>query len=410
MDATSTGKLLRNGARVRTRPGVFARAFSGGGNRILDRVDDGLLTGSIEVDLPDGTRRILGGRKPGFEAVVHLHNWRALVRLATGGSVGWYQAWENGEWSSPDPVPLFALFMANGEALGDVGRARGPWRWAVRAVHWLNRNTRAGAAKNIHAHYDLGNDFYAAWLDPTMSYSSALFEGRDISLEEAQRRKLQRMGERIGVPRRVLDIGCGWGGLSAYLADRGAEVTGISLSAAQLTFAAEHHPKVNFRKLDYRDIAGTFDGIVSVEMVEAVGEEYWPDFMDCIARCLTPGGRAAIQFISIRDSLFDDYAASADFIQTYIFPGGLLIRENAFRQLAQERGLLWIDEQHFGLDYARTLRLWRENFERAVAEHRLPPGFDQRFINLWRFYLIYCEGGFLGRGIEVAQVTIQKPA
>ena len=165
---------------------------------------------------------------------------------------------------------------------------------------------------------------------------------------------------------------------------------------------------MDFRKTDYRDMTGQFDGIVSVEMVEAVGREYWPDFFDCIARCLKPGGRAAIQYISIRDDLFDGYAASADFIQTYVFPGGMLIRESEFRRLAAARGLAWEDQASFGADYAETLRLWRENFDRVVAEGRLPPGFDERFVGLWRFYLMYCEGGFRGGGIDVAQVTLVK--
>lgn len=410
MDAASRGKvLLRKGARISARPGLFARAFAGGGHRILDRIDEGLLTGSIAARLPDGTARLLGGRAKGFEAEVDLHDWRALVRLATGGSVGWYQAWENGEWSSPDLVPLFALFMANGDALGDVGRAQGPWRWAARAVHWLNRNTRAGALRNIHSHYDLGNDFYAAWLDPTMSYSSALYRAQDLTLEQAQRAKWERLAERLGRASRVLEIGCGWGGLAAYLAGRGAAVTAISLSDAQLGWARAHHPGVDFRKQDYRDVAGQFEGIVSVEMVEAVGREYWPDFFDCIARCLAPGGRAAIQFISMRESLFEAYAASADFIQAYVFPGGLLVRESAFRALAAERGLRWADQEDFGLDYAKTLANWRENFEDAIARGRLAAGFDARFLDLWRYYLAYCEGGFRGRGITVSQVTLEKP-
>lgn len=389
--------------------GLLARAFAGGFHRILDRIDEGLSTGSLTGHLPDGTTRLLGGRGPGFDVVVNLRDWRALIRLATGGSVGWYQAWEAGEWDSADPVSLFALFMANAETLGNAARARGPWRMAARLLHRLNRNSRAGAQRNIHAHYDLGNDFYAQWLDPTMSYSSALFEGADSTLEKAQRRKWERLAERLGNPASVLEIGCGWGGLADYLAQGGAQVTAISLSDAQLQWARAHHSRgIDFRMQDYRDVTGQFDGIVSVEMVEAVGREYWPDWFDCIARCLSPGGKAAVQFIAIRDSLFDSYAASADFIQAYIFPGGMLARNGEFRALAEERGLHWLDQQDFPLDYAETLRLWRTKFDRAAAEGRLPTGFDERFLRLWRYYLMYCEGGFRGGGITVTQVTLAR--
>lgn len=400
--------LLTGGARFERSPGLLARLFAPGFHKILDRVDAGLENGSITGRLPDGTTRVVGGRGPGFDAEVTIHDWRALMRLATNGSIGWYQAWEAGEWDSPDPVPLFALFMANGDALGDTGRARGPFRWAARLAHWMNRNTPEGAERNIHAHYDLGNDFYAAWLDPTMSYSSAIW-GEGDDLEAAQRRKWARLAERVGAPETLLEIGCGWGGLSDFFAQAGAQVTGISLSEEQLAWARERHdPGIDFRKQDYRDVEERFDAIVSVEMVEAVGREYWPSYFDCIARCLKPGGRAAIQFISMKDSLFEDYARSADFIQAYVFPGGLLIRTSEFEQLARERGLRWEDCESFGLDYAATLKAWRERFDAAAAQGRLPAEFDERFRRLWRFYLMYCEGGFRGRGIDVQQVTLVK--
>jgi cyclopropane-fatty-acyl-phospholipid synthase len=366
-----------------------------------------LLAGSIDARLPDGTRRVLGGRAPGFDAQVSLNDWRALLRLATGGSVGWYQAWEAGEWSSPDPVPLFALFMANGEALGETGRAKGPWRWAVRGMHWLNRNTRAQAERNIHAHYDLGNDFYAAWLDPTMSYSSVYHAGVD-GLEAGQRRKWQRLAQRLGQPGTLLEIGCGWGALAGYFAGQGAAVTAISLSDEQLGWARANHPDIDFRKQDYRDVAGQFDAVVSVEMVEALGREYWPAFMDCLARNLKHGGRAAIQYIAMRDALFEGYARNADFIQAYVFPGGLLIKPSEFRARAEARGLQWVEQEDFGIDYAETLKDWRGRFDRAEAEGRLPPGFDRHFCDLWRYYLMYCEGGFRGGGIVVSQVTLAK--
>ncbi|MEN7536137.1 cyclopropane-fatty-acyl-phospholipid synthase family protein [Aurantiacibacter flavus] len=399
--------LLGAGARFAARPGLFARLFAPGFARIIDRIDERLASGAIHAVLPDGSRRTLGGHAPGFECEVHLKDWRALVRLATGGSVGWYQAWEAGEWDSPDPVPLFALFMANAASLGETARAKGPWRLAARILHALKRNTRAQAEKNIYAHYDLGNDFYGAWLDPSMTYSSAYRMGDD-GLEAAQRRKWERLAERLGSPTSVLEVGCGWGSLAAYLARSVPQVSAISISDQQLAHARAQWPDVAFRKQDYRDVEGQFDGVVSVEMVEALGREYWPTFLDCIARVLRPGGRAAIQYIAIRDDIFDAYAASADFIQAYVFPGGMLLRTSEFRRLADERGLAWEDQEDFGLDYAETLKAWRARFDAAVAEGRLPAGFDERFIRLWRYYLMYCEGGFRGGGIEVSQVTLVK--
>lgn len=417
------GSLLSAGARFARSPGVAARLIAPGFHKVLDRIDAGLRTGSILGRLPDGSTRQLGGRAPGFEAEVDLRDWRALVRLATNGSIGWYQAWEAGEWDSPDPVPLFALFMANGDSLGDTGRARGPFRLAAKFAHWLNRNTPAGAQRNIHAHYDLGNDFYAAWLGQSMCYSSALFEadgGPSMAeqmlspLDYAQLGKVTAMLDRVRVQDAdtLLEIGCGWGMLAHAAAGVGAKVDAISLSDAQLEYCRSRNvpgrPRPDFRKQDYRDVRGQYDAIVSVEMVEALGREFWPDFMDGIARNLAPGGRAAIQFISMKESLFDAYAASADFIQAYIFPGGLLIRTSEFRALAEARGLAWTDQADFGADYAETLRMWRENFDAAAAEERLPKGFDERFVRLWRYYLMYCEGGFRGGGIDVHQVTLVK--
>lgn len=409
MPTTSRGRELVAGSqRFVRRPGLVARLVAPGIGKIIDRIDRALVSGAIHATLPDGTRRTVGGRSPGFECTVELRSWNALVRLASNGSVGWYQAWEAGEWWSPDPLPLFALFMQHAQHLGDTARAKGPFRHALKLAHLFNRNTPQGAQKNISAHYDLGNDFYAAWLDPTMSYSSALAPAAD-GLEAAQRRKCGALAGRIGEAPSVLEIGCGWGALAASLAAQGRRVTAISLSDEQLEWARSHHPDVaEFRKQDYRDCDGHYDAIVSAEMVEALGREYWPTFMDCIARNLRAGGRAAIQYISIRDDLFDAYARSADFIQAYIFPGGLLIRTSEFRRLAEERGLAWQDQHDFGHDYADTLLHWRRNFDRAVAEDRLPQGFDREFCDLWRYYLMYCEGGFRGGGIDVHQVTLVK--
>lgn len=412
---TRGAELVAGGRAIGVGPQWLARLWAGGINAILDRIDVGLQRGVIETTLPDGSTRILGGREDGFACKVRINSPRALLRLATGGSVGWYQAWEAGEWDSPDPVPLFALFMDNGRSLGNAARARGPWRMAVKLGHWLKRNTRAGSLKNIHAHYDLGNDFYASWLDPTLNYSSAIFEGEHLSLEEAQHRKMEAITRRLALPPQgaVLEIGCGWGSLAEHIAsEEGASVRAISLSDEQLAYARSSRNgapgSMSFEKCDYRDVTGEYDAIASVEMVEAVGRAFWPDFLDCIARCLKPGGRAAIQYISIDDAMFEAYAASADFIQTYVFPGGMLLRESEFRSLAQVRGLSWEDQSNFGQDYAQTLLVWRKSFDSAVEEGRLPQGFDEHFVRLWRYYLMYCEGGFRGGGINVSQVTLVK--
>jgi cyclopropane-fatty-acyl-phospholipid synthase len=371
----------------------------------LDRLSVGLVTGQIDLFLPDGSFRVLGGHAPGPVCTVIVRKWRAFLRMQRSGSVGWYEAWAAGEWSSPDIVSLFELFARNRATLKQTARAKGLSRIVKRVRHALNRNDRAGARRNIVAHYDLGSDFYAAWLDPTMSYSSAIFADGD-TLEIAQRRKQAAVLDRLALKPgdRMLEIGCGWGSLSQAARDRGAEVTAISLSPSQLDYARVHHRDVDFRLCDYRDATDHYDAIASVEMVEAVGERYWPDYLDIIVRCLKPGGRAAIQLISIPDDMYDAYRQGVDFIQTYVFPGGMLLSESRFRALAEARGLAWTDEHRFGPDYAETLKIWRERFEGA----ELPSQFDSSFKNLWRYYLMYCEGGFRSGGIDVIQVTLVK--
>jgi len=414
--ASRGAHLVRSGSLFVNGSGIVGRLFARGMERLLDQLDEKLEAGGIEASLPDGSRRRIGFHNDGPAAVVQLNSWYALVRLATSGSIGWYRAWAKGEWSSPDPVPLFALFMANGESLGDIGRAKGSARWYNRLRHLRKDNDIAGARENIAAHYDLGNDFYREWLDPTMSYSSARFAGGD-ELEAAQKRKVSLLLDRLDIgPRtRLLEIGCGWGSLAIEAARRGAEVVGLTLSAEQKSWAAakiaeaELSDRIEIRMQDYREISEQFDAIASVEMVEAVGEKWWPAWFDSISRNLKPGGRAAVQYISMSHALFDGYSRNPDFIQAYIFPGGMLIDEPRFEALAKDRGLSWQDRDGFGLDYAETLKIWRERYDAAVREGRLT-GFDQRFHDLWRYYLMYCEGGFRGRGIDVAQVTMVRSA
>jgi cyclopropane-fatty-acyl-phospholipid synthase len=399
-----------------TGGGLLARLFAGGFRASLDRIDAGLTEGRIDLTLPDGSFRMLGGRREGPVAIVQLHSWRALIRLGVSGSVGWYKAWARGEWASPDPVPLFDLFMRNAAPLGDTARAKGPWRAVNWLAHRLRSNDRARARRNIAHHYDLGNDFYAAWLDAGMTYSSAVFAAPGDSLEAAQENKVRLLLDRLDLApgQHLLEIGCGWGGLAEIAArDYGVRVTGLTLSAEQKAWAdgrlagAGLADRSQVLLADYRDATGSFDAVASVEMVEGVGQEYWPAYLQGIAHVLKPGGRAALQFIVIRDELFERYAASSDFIQAYIFPGGMLVSETRFRAVAEAAGLEWRDREGYGLHYAETLKRWRARYGEALAAGRLA-GFDAAFHDLWLYYLMYCEGGFRGGGIDVAQVTLIK--
>jgi cyclopropane-fatty-acyl-phospholipid synthase len=407
--------LVRADRGFATGGGLLARLSAPAFSKVLDQIDRRLACGGIDATLPGGEKRRLGFHSDGPVAVVRLSSWLALVRLATSGSVGWYKAWALEEWSSPDPVAVFELFTANAVQLGDVARAKGPFRWVNALAHRLRDNAPRTARRNIAAHYDLGNDFYSAWLDATMTYSSARFASAEDRLEAAQLRKVHALLDRVDLKpgQRLLEIGCGWGTLAIEAAKRGASVVGLTLSTEQKTWAdrkiaaAGLADRVEIRLTDYRVVAEQFDAVASVEMVEAVGQRWWGAYLDSIARNLKPGGRAALQFISIDHRLFDRYAASADFIQTYIFPGGLLLDERAFEASARDRGLSWESREGFGLDYARTLKCWRDRYEDAIARGALC-GFDARFHDLWRYYLMYCEGGFRGRALDVAQVTMRR--
>ena len=449
--STRGAHLVEGDRGFTTGGGLLGRLVAPAFAAVVDSIDGRLETGGIDATLPGGERRKLGFRAPGPTARVDLRSWMGLVRLATSGSVGWYKAWELGEWSSPDPVPIFELFSANAVSLGAVGRAKGPARWINALAHRLRDNAPTQARANIAAHYDLGNDFYSAWLDRTMTYSSAWFErtedpfvlsgaqakskgagttGGDapfdfapdergeVSLERAQQAKVAHLLDRLDLKQgdRLLEIGCGWGSLAIEAAKRGATVVGLTLSTEQKAWAEREiaarglSDHIEIRLQDYREVAEQFDAVGSVEMVEAVGRRWWGAYLDCIARNLKPEGRAALQFIMMQPELFERYARSADFIQTYIFPGGMLINAPEFAELAKERGLAWQDRSRdFGRDYAETLKLWRANYDAAVEQGKLQ-GFSDEFHRLWRYYLMYCEGGFRGGAIGVAQVTLAKSA
>jgi cyclopropane-fatty-acyl-phospholipid synthase len=407
--------LVRADRRFATGGGTLARLTAPALAKVLDEIDRKLPLGGIEATLPDGAKRRLGFKAAGPNAVVRLNSWLALVRLATSGSVGWYKAWTLGEWSSPDPVTIFELFSANAVALGDVGRAKGPFRWINAVAHRLRDNAPGTARKNIAAHYDLGNDFYSEWLDSTMTYSSARFASSDETLEAAQLRKIHALLDRLDLKpgQRLLEIGCGWGSLAIEAAKRGASVVGLTLSREQKAWADQKiadaglAERIEIRLQDYRDTSERFDAVASVEMVEAVGQRWWGSYLDAIARNLRAGGRAALQFIAMDHRLFDRYARNPDFIQTYIFPGGMLLDEPRFEALAAERGLAWQDREGFRHHYAETLKRWRERYNQAVARGALDE-FAEPFHQLWRYYLMYCEGGFRGGAIDVAQVTLVK--
>jgi cyclopropane-fatty-acyl-phospholipid synthase len=346
------------------------------------------------------------------------------AQVLKSGDIGFAEAFMAGDWSTPDLVPLLRLLVQNRRVMETAVYGRWWGQLAYRLRHLLNRNSKANSRKNIHAHYDLGNAFYALWLDDTMNYSSALFESPEPSqmpMRDAQHAKVRRALRMAGVQPgdRVLEIGCGWGALAEMATTEfDAHLVGVTLSTEQLDWARQRLQRpdargADLRLQDYRDIGVTtpdepFDAICSIEMMEAVGREYWPTYFQTVHRLLKPGGRACIQTITIADELFERYVRSTDFIQQYIFPGGCLPSPSAFRAQARAAGLEVVDEFAFGQDYAHTLALWREGFMRAQAEVRAL-GFDQRFMQLWHFYLAYCEAAFAEHNTDVMQFTLRKP-
>ena len=379
-----------------------------------------LRIGQLSLQLPDGTRARFGNDAEAQpRAAIRLADWHVFGATLKSGDIGFAESYIAGHWSTPDLPALLQLLLANRDAIESV--IYGTW-WgslAYRIKHLLNRNSRQGSRKNIHAHYDLGNPFYRLWLDETMNYSSALFDGdlaRPTAAAQAakMRRALDECALRPG--QRLLEIGCGWGAVAETAArDFGAQVTGLTLSDEQLAYANERLARqglaaqADLRLQDWRDCAdGPFDAIVSIEMFEAVGREYWGRYFAMLRDKLAPGGRACIQSITIRDDLFERYVRSTDFIQQYIFPGGLLPSAAAFRAEARAAGLEIVGERAFGTDYAETLRRWRTRFlDREAEVRRL--GFDTRFVRIWEFYLAYCQAAFATGSTDVVQFTLRRP-
>ena len=387
--------------------------------RTVLRLLEHLRHGSLGLQLPDGTLLRYGnGEQPSASLVVH--DWAMFAATLKSGDIGFAESYMEGQWTSNDLAALLRVFIRNRQALENV--IYGSWLGSLfyRLRHLFHRNTKAKSRKNIHAHYDLGNAFYTLWLDGTMNYSSAWFEGKlEGDMVLAQQAKVRRALHMAGVQpgNRVLEIGCGWGALAEMaITEFQAFATGVTLSTEQLAWAQERLARVgsdatarsDLRLQDYRDIDdGPYDAICSIEMVEAVGREYWPTYFQSVARLLKSGGRACVQSIVIDDRLFDRYVGSTDFIQQYIFPGGCLPCPAEFRRQAEAAGLKVVDEMAFGADYAETLRRWRRQFltERSRI---LQLGFDERFMHLWEFYLAYCEAAFDEANIDVVQYTLQK--
>ena len=394
--------------------------------KLLARLKHGTLT----LQLPGGSiQRFGSGVEP--MASLHLHNWNVCGAALRSGDIGFAESYIAGDWSTPQLTDLLRLLIVNRKEVEDV--IYGTWlgRLAYRLKHLLNRNTKANSQKNIHAHYDLGNAFYELWLDGTMNYSSALFETPETSMKEAQNAKVRRALRMVQVQpgERVLEIGCGWGALAEMATTEfGASLVGVTLSTEQLQWAQARMARAgvppagepgaavtqDLRLQDYRDIGvnqpadQSFDAICSIEMIEAVGREYWPTYFSTVARLLKPGGHACIQSIVIADELYERYIDSTDFIQQYIFPGGCLPSPSVFRAQAQAAGLEVVDEFAFGQDYAHTLKLWRAAFMAELPRVR-QLGFDERFVRIWEFYLAYCEAAFAQANTDVVQYTLRKP-
>ncbi|MFN7120448.1 MAG: class I SAM-dependent methyltransferase [Hydrogenophaga sp.] len=376
-----------------------------------------LVHGSLTLQLPDGSVQRFG-QVDGPHASMKLNNWNVCSASLKSGDIGFAETYIAGDWTTSNLPALLSLMVANRREVEDV--IYGSWlgRFAYRVKHLLNRNSKTNSRKNIHAHYDLGNAFYGLWLDDTMNYSSAWFETPDQTMEAAQHAKVRRALRMTDVKPgdRVLEIGCGWGALAEKATTEfGAHVTGVTLSTEQLEFANERMQRIgradraDLRLQDYRDISDApFDAICSIEMVEAVGREYWPTYFQTVSRLLKPGGKACVQSIVIDDEHFERYIKGTDFIQQYVFPGGCLPCPSEFRAQAAKAGLEVVDEFAFGLDYARTLAIWRERFLHE-QERVLQLGFDQRFLRIWEFYLAYCEAAFEQGSTDVVQYTLRKP-
>jgi cyclopropane-fatty-acyl-phospholipid synthase len=373
--------------------------------------------GSIRFVLPDGRDlKFIGREERESEGVILVRDFAFARRSLLGGDIGFFETYADDQWDSPSVANCLYVFARNADHVKAAFNKAPVIGWAHHLRHALNRNTRTGSARNIMAHYDLGNNFYEHWLDPTMTYSSAVYPAPGADLSTAQINKYRRLADAIRLQpgEHVLEIGSGWGGFAEFAAtERQAHVTGVTISKAQLEYAQERAfrvgiaDRVKFELRDYRDIEGSFDKIASIEMFEAVGKEYWPAYFSKIRETLRPGGVAGLQVITIADRFYDHYRRSTDFIQRYIFPGGMLPSPSALKLQVERAGLVWREANAYGRHYAQTLSEWHERF--LTAWDRIEPlGFDQRFKKLWRFYLGYCEAGFRAGTTDVYQIAASK--
>ena len=411
----ATGAIVRTPSARWWRPWLRSRTHDRPGRAlsVLFALARHLDYGGFDVEL-GGRTHTFRGRHDGPVARFVVHDQRFAMRFLLGGSVGVGESWIDGDWSTDNLALFLEVAARNQQFLDRFLHGRLPFRILKRLRHGMRRNTRAGSKRNIAFHYDLGNTFYERWLDAGMNYSSALFEGDGDDLAAAQQRKHVELASRLDLSpgMHVLEIGCGWGDFACHLARaHDVRVTAVTISPAQYEGACARvqqaglGDRVEIRLTDYRDVAGTFDRIASIEMFEAVGEAYWQAFFTTLRDRLKPDGRAALQVITIAEAFFEDYRADPDFIQTYIFPGGMLPTPTHLRSLSAAAGLKVTDERYFGLDYARTLAIWRHAFEQAWPDLSAQ-GFDERFAQLWRFYLAYCEAGFRAGCIDVGQTTL----
>ncbi|MEO9827100.1 MAG: cyclopropane-fatty-acyl-phospholipid synthase family protein [Paracoccaceae bacterium] len=376
-----------------------------------------LKNGRMDFRLPDGRVFRVDAPNPGPVAEIEIHDVDVFARLIREGDLGFSEAYLEGGWSTPDLQAFMDLVHADND---DVYFSFGGMqivRLFERMRHWMNRNTRDQAKKNISYHYDLGNEFYGLWLDDTMTYSSALFETGQESLEKAQTLKYKSMVDQMGAKPgdHVLEIGCGWGGFAEYAAkERGLKVTGLTISKEQFDYAVDRMEragvadKVEIKLQDYRDETGLYDGIASIEMFEAVGEKYWPVYFKTLKNRLKPGKNATLQIITVEDHRFEEYRKNVDFVQKYIFPGGMLPSPSVLRQEVEKAGLNVADSIEFGESYSQTLRRWYNVFNARWEEVSLL-GFDKRFRRMWNFYLTSCAAGFHAGSIDVTQITVTKP-
>ena len=381
--------------------------------RLLLALFDRLQVGGLDITTPEGDQLHFNGRSEGTRASLVIRDWRACAAILWSGDIGFAEAYRDDLLDMPDPTAVLRVALQNEAVLERAvfgGALSSAWHWLR---HHLRRNSRAGSRRNIHAHYDLGNDFYSLWLDPGFTYSSALFAG-DFGrpLQQAQDAKYQQIIDTLQLRpgMQVLEIGCGWGGFAAYAGARGIDVHGVTISRAQLAYAQARTrdlPGVHLELCDYRDIRGEYDAVVSIEMFEAVGERYWPAFFATVRDRLKAGGRAVVQTITIDERHFRRYRAGSDFIQQFIFPGGMLASPERFAAHAQRQGLATRGGLEFGRDYAETLRRWRAAFEARLDEGRAL-GFDEAFVRVWRLYLCYCEAAFDAGRISVMQSCLER--